>query len=126
MPRFPVGGIVKTACVTKLPKDVIAAYNAPFPDERYKAAARAFPRLVPTDADDPAIPANRAAWEELGRWENHSSPYLAPAIPCWDVLMPCCSATFRARQDNPTHVYMLVTFCRKTPARSGRVRRCRG
>lgn len=70
VPRFPVGGIVKTACVTKLPKDVIAAYNAPFPDERYKAAARAFPRLVPTDADDPAIPANRAAWEELGRWEK--------------------------------------------------------
>jgi haloalkane dehalogenase len=29
-----------------------------------------FPALVPTEPDDPALPANRAAWETLGRWEK--------------------------------------------------------
>jgi pimeloyl-ACP methyl ester carboxylesterase len=46
---------------------VRAGYDAPFPDKRFQAGARAFPRLVPTSPDDPAIPANRAAWEALGR-----------------------------------------------------------
>ena len=31
----------------KLDEAEIAAYNAPFPDETYKAGARAFPLLVP-------------------------------------------------------------------------------
>jgi haloalkane dehalogenase len=25
---------------------------------------------VPTDPNDPAVPANRAAWDALGRWEK--------------------------------------------------------
>ncbi|MFL6159586.1 MAG: hypothetical protein ACJ72D_26165, partial [Marmoricola sp.] len=41
-----------------------------FPSSRYKAGARAFPGLVPTSPDDPAAPANRLAWDELGRWEK--------------------------------------------------------
>ena len=45
--------------------DVIAAYNAPFPDDSYKAGARQFPMLVPTAPDDPASDANRKAWETL-------------------------------------------------------------
>lgn len=69
-PWFPIGGIVKTVCTTKLPPHVIAAYNAPFPDETYKVGTRAFPRLVPTEENDPAVPANRAAWAVLGRWQK--------------------------------------------------------
>ena len=45
--------------------EVRAAYDAPFPDERAKAGARAMPGLVPTRADDPASEANRAAWQVL-------------------------------------------------------------
>ncbi|MDX6703137.1 MAG: haloalkane dehalogenase, partial [Baekduia sp.] len=48
----------------------IAAYDAPFPDDRFKAGARQFPALVPSTPDDPAAPANRAAWATLGRWER--------------------------------------------------------
>jgi haloalkane dehalogenase len=44
--------------------------SAPFPDKTFQAGARAFPQLVPTSPDDPALPANRAAWEALGRWEK--------------------------------------------------------
>jgi len=69
-PWFSAGGVVQAASVSKLPPDVVAAYNAPFPEERYKAGARAFPRLVPTHAGDPAIPANRAAWKTLGEWQK--------------------------------------------------------
>lgn len=69
-PDFPIGMIVKTGTVKELPTEVIAAYDAPFPDERYKAGARAFPVLVPTSPDDPAVPDNRKAWEVLSRWEK--------------------------------------------------------
>lgn len=69
-PDFPVGGIVAGGCRTALSADVIAAYDAPFPDETYKAGARAFPLLVPTGPDDPAAPANRRAWEELSRFDK--------------------------------------------------------
>jgi haloalkane dehalogenase len=64
-PTFPVGAIVAGGCRTKLSDEVIAAYDAPFPDESYKAGARAFPTLVPTSPDDPAHDANVAAWEVL-------------------------------------------------------------
>ncbi|MHA0286762.1 haloalkane dehalogenase [Mycobacterium sp. C3-094] len=69
-PDFPVGGIIDGGCVSTLPADVIAAYDAPFPDDPFKAGARQFPTLVPTSPDDPAAPANRAAWEALRRFEK--------------------------------------------------------
>jgi haloalkane dehalogenase len=69
-PDFHVGGIVSGGCVTSLPPEVVAAYDAPFPDDAHKAGARQFPTLVPTTPDDPASDANRAAWEVLSRWEK--------------------------------------------------------
>jgi haloalkane dehalogenase len=69
-PWFPVGRIVRAGAHTRLPREVVAAYDAPFPGERYKAGARAFPPLVPTRPDDPASEANRRAWEVLERWEK--------------------------------------------------------
>ncbi len=69
-PVFPIGRIVASGCVTKPDARVRAAYDAPFPSRAYKAGARAFPALVPTDPRDPAVPANRAAWAELGRWDK--------------------------------------------------------
>ncbi|MBC7975622.1 MAG: haloalkane dehalogenase [Myxococcales bacterium] len=70
VPVLPIGGILKNGCHQPLAPEVIAAYDAPFPDERYKAGARQFPMLVPTRPDDPAAPANRAAWEILKRWDK--------------------------------------------------------
>jgi haloalkane dehalogenase len=69
-PRFEVGRIVSNGTVGDLPAEVVAAYDAPFPDDSFKAGARAFPGLVPTRPDDPASAANRAAWEALARWER--------------------------------------------------------
>jgi haloalkane dehalogenase len=69
-PVFPIGRIVASGCVVKPSAAVRAAYDAPFPSRAYKAGARIFPSLVPTTESDPAIPANRAAWDVLGRWEK--------------------------------------------------------
>jgi haloalkane dehalogenase len=70
VPEFPAGVIVRTGCATPLAPEIIAAYDAPFPDERYKAGARQFPMLVPSSPSDPAAPANRAAWEVLKRFDK--------------------------------------------------------
>jgi haloalkane dehalogenase len=73
VPEFPTGMIVNGGTVTDLPAEVIAAYDAPFPDESHKEGARQFPLLVPTSPDDPAAPANRKAWEVL---EAFDKPFL--------------------------------------------------
>ena len=65
---FPVAGIIKGATVTPLSPEVLAAYDAPFPDESYKAGVRQFPLLVPTTPDDPASQANRLAWQSLQKF----------------------------------------------------------
>ena len=70
VPELPVGRIVAGGCVTSLEPAVVAAYDAPFPDEAHKAGARRFPMLVPVTPDDPAAPANRAAWESLQRFRK--------------------------------------------------------
>ncbi|GAA4942803.1 haloalkane dehalogenase [Nonomuraea thailandensis] len=64
-PVLDVGRLVQAGCGSELPKEVRAAYDAPFPDESYKAGPRAMPGLVPIAPDDPAAPANRAAWQVL-------------------------------------------------------------
>lgn len=69
-PVFPIGRIVDTGTKRSLTAAERRAYDAPFPGREYKAGARAFPRLVPISTDNPATPANRAAWETLGRWEK--------------------------------------------------------
>ncbi len=70
VPEFPAGKIVSMACARGLADEQVAAYDAPFPDESYKAGARQFPMLVPSSPDDPAAPANRKAWEVLTRWNK--------------------------------------------------------
>jgi haloalkane dehalogenase len=69
-PELHIGRIVAGGCQTSLPAKVIAAYDAPFPDDTYKAGARMFPMLVPTTPDDAAAEANRAAWTVLSAWHK--------------------------------------------------------
>ena len=69
-PTFHVGGIVKGGCLRGLSPEVVAAYDAPFPDESYKEGARQFPLLVPTRPDDPASEPNRQAWARLRQWNR--------------------------------------------------------
>ncbi len=73
VPEMPIGRIVQGATTTDLPPEVVAAYDAPFPDESYKEGARQFPMLVPATPDDPAAEPNRRAWESL---EQFDKPFL--------------------------------------------------
>jgi haloalkane dehalogenase len=69
-PELSVSRLVQSGCQTRLTPEVLAAYDAPFPDPAYAAAARAMPGLVPTSPDDPAAEANRAAWRQLSAWDK--------------------------------------------------------
>ena len=69
-PSFPIGQIINGGCTTDLAPEVIAAYDAPFPDDAHTAGARIFPTLVPTRPDDPAHDDNVAAWEVLSRFDK--------------------------------------------------------
>jgi haloalkane dehalogenase len=70
VPDLPVGFVLNGGCTTDLSPDVLAAYEAPFPDESYKAGAKVFPSLVPSSPDNPATEANRAAWTTLMAFER--------------------------------------------------------
>jgi len=73
VPEFPAGGIIKGATVSDLSAEIIAGYDAPYPDESYKEGARQFPLLVPSSPDNPESQKNRDAWEIL---KTYQKPFL--------------------------------------------------
>jgi haloalkane dehalogenase len=62
---LPVGFLVQGATKRELPDDVVAAYEAPFPDPASKAGARAFPQLIARSPDAPGAEAGRRTLELL-------------------------------------------------------------
>jgi haloalkane dehalogenase len=91
-PEFHVGRIVSGGCVQPVPPEVIAAYDAPFPDDTFKAGARQFPLLVPITPDDPGAIANRAAWEVLGAFDR-------PVLTAFSDSDPITKGADRALQE---------------------------
>jgi len=67
---FPQGEMGTTGVKTPLTQECVAAYDAPYPDERYKTGPRRFPMILPIELEDPARPANLAAWDALGNWQK--------------------------------------------------------
>lgn len=72
IPDLPVGALFGRAIVpeSRRTPEILAAYDAPYPDRRYKEGAHRFPRLVPIAPDDPGAAENRAAWKTLERWSK--------------------------------------------------------
>ena len=65
-PVFDIGDILQMATTTTLSDDVLKAYRAPFPSEAYKAGARIFPSLIPTQLAE-----NQRVWDKvLSKWEK--------------------------------------------------------
>lgn len=64
---MPVGGLVSGSA--KAP-ELKAAYDAPFPDKRFKAGPLVLPQRVPISPDDPANRANKQAWVALRAWQK--------------------------------------------------------
>jgi haloalkane dehalogenase len=50
---LPVGMLVRGACKSDPGEEVIAAYEAPYPNAASKAGARAFPLLIPRSPEQP-------------------------------------------------------------------------
>jgi haloalkane dehalogenase len=69
-PDLPVGFVIQSATATELPDDIIAAYDAPFPNVEAKAGATQFPLLVPTSEDAPGADVMRSISDELSRWQK--------------------------------------------------------
>jgi len=78
---FDTGMIVNLFGHGDLSDQEMDAYRAPFPAEAYKAGARHFPVLVPTQPDDPAADSNRRAWQVLAQWDK-------PALMCFSDADP--------------------------------------
>ena len=71
---FNSGKIVNQGSMSKLNEEEVAAYNAPFPNEDYKAGPRVFPTLVPITTEHPQVKENIEAWEVL---KNFDKPTIA-------------------------------------------------
>lgn len=109
---FDVGLLVNSATVTELSAAEVAAYDAPFPDDSYKAGARIFPALVPTSPDDPAADANRAAWEVFKQWDkaficcfSDSDPVTAGGDKPFLKLVPGAQGQPHTTVDNAHHFF---------------------
>jgi len=70
VPVLEIGKLINRTSTDSLSDEVIAAYDAPFPDDRYKAGARVFPTLVPISEDDPESAANKQAWAALSQFQK--------------------------------------------------------
>ncbi|MCP4445929.1 MAG: haloalkane dehalogenase [Myxococcales bacterium] len=70
IPEFDVGRVIQGGTKTELSKQVMAAYDAPFPDESYRMAARKFPLLVPTTGDSPGALENQKHWGALAKFDK--------------------------------------------------------
>ncbi|WP_166268565.1 haloalkane dehalogenase [Marinobacter caseinilyticus] len=90
-PWFPISRIVQLGTGRTLSKAEMAAYEAPFPGDAYKAGARAFPKLVPLSPNDPASLANKAAWQILENWKK-------PFITCFSSGDPITRGGDRSMQ----------------------------
>jgi haloalkane dehalogenase len=81
---LPVGFLVRGACATDPGDEVIAAYDAPYPNAESKAGARAFPLMLPTTPESPGAAAGQRVLDALREDER-------PALILWadsDPIIP--------------------------------------
>lgn len=133
VPELPVGRLVAGGCATEPPGEVVAAYDAPFPDEPSKAGARQFPLLIPVTPDHPAAEPNRRAWTSLERFEkpfltafSDSDPITRGAERGLQARIPGAAGQphatiagaghFLQEDAGPELARVVVDFVRSTPA----------
>lgn len=82
-PDMPVGKLMSRSCPHLLPVET-AAYEAPFPDVRYKGGVRRFPNLVPEtpDAEGTAVSRQARKW-----WSTQWSGKTAMVIGMTDPVL---------------------------------------
>jgi haloalkane dehalogenase len=88
-----------------LPADVLAAYDAPFPDRTFAAGLRQLTALVPLTRNDPGAKIGRATMAALEQWQR---PFLTaysdgdPATRGWETVF--CERIPGAKGQNHTTI----------------------
>ena len=109
-PDLPVGKIVRKACARPMSDKVMAAYDAPFPEKKYKAGARIFPSLAPSTKNaDGVLQMNRAA-KVLSEWKkpaiilfSDKDQILGKMVHFFYKLMPAAHEQKRITIENAGH-----------------------
>ena len=78
---LPVGPVMRRSLADPRSDEVIAGYEAPFPDASFQAGVLRFPHIVPTSPDDPGADALRRVEAALGAWERPALVLFSTADP---------------------------------------------
>ncbi len=81
VPKLPIGRIIQRTTATEVPREVLAAYEAPFPSKKYQAGAKVFPALVPTRPDMPGAREMAKTRQFLKKWQKPALVLFAEADP---------------------------------------------
>jgi haloalkane dehalogenase len=95
---LPVGFLVRGACKSDPGEQVIAAYEAPYPDAASKAGARAFPLLIPRSPEEPGAAAGQRVQDALADDRRPTLMLWADADP---ILPPSVGERFAAAINRP-------------------------
>ena len=84
-PDLPVGMIMQRSAIAAWPDDVVAAYEAPFPDAASKVGAHRFPLIVPISPDDPGGETMLHVRRRLETWSKPAVVIFGTADPIFPV-----------------------------------------
>lgn len=132
VPVFPTPMIVNGGAVRELSEAERNAYEAPYPDESYKAGARQFPALVPVKPEMASVAENKEAWKVLERFDKpfltafgDSDPITKGADARLQARIPGCkgqnhttivNAGHFLQEDQPEEIAKVIdAFIRTTP-----------
>jgi len=130
--KFSIKRIIQGATTTKLSKEIMEGYEAPFPDDSYKAGARILPSLVPISPEDPEHDANKKAFELFGQWKkpfltafSDSDPVTKGGDKFWQKYVPGAqgqnhttiknAAHFIQEDKGPELAKLIVEFIKNNP-----------
>ncbi len=86
---LPIGGIIQGVTVSDLNDEIVAAYDAPYPDATYKQGIMNWPSLIPLHENSVGTSENRKAWKIL---EQLDLPFLTafsdsdPSTADWEAV----------------------------------------